>query len=370
MADQDDDDPELKQLKQLRQVWLAMPDEEPPTRGLDALMAAARTKAEAMQPAPEPWWKRMFATMVRPPALALATIVVVAFGAVLVNRHHDELDATSPVIDHEVQAAGSSAAGPRGSETAGAPVGAVAPGLAGGDQRGPSAGSASATPQFGQSAENGAAALGKAQPDTGASRSAELVPPSVPAVTKPSAQITHEAVTKKPAPPRAVAKDEDKKTGESESDDTVAPKHIVISKQDAKPTPKPEPAKVDAPTMDPTPQAESPRTPPADGAKSPPKPTSPPAGGTKSPPKPTTVAPTTRAPAKGNSAQLATDNEVQNAPESVESMLRRAHEAAARGDCATAKVIAAQIANRDIAFYRSAVAKDVAVAKCLPVAAE
>jgi len=90
MADQDDDDADLVQLKQLRQVWLAMPDEEPPMKGLDALMAAARTKAEEMKPAP--WWKRMFAVMVKPPALALATIVVVAGGAILVHNHRDEVE--------------------------------------------------------------------------------------------------------------------------------------------------------------------------------------------------------------------------------------------------------------------------------------
>lgn len=90
MADQDDDEDDLSQLKQLRQVWLAMPDEEPPTKGLDALMAAARTKAEEMKPAP--WWKRMFAVMVTPPALALATVIVVAGGAVLVHNHRDEVE--------------------------------------------------------------------------------------------------------------------------------------------------------------------------------------------------------------------------------------------------------------------------------------
>ena len=41
----DDDDP---QLKSLRAVWLSLPDEDPPERGLSELMAAARVKAEAM----------------------------------------------------------------------------------------------------------------------------------------------------------------------------------------------------------------------------------------------------------------------------------------------------------------------------------
>jgi hypothetical protein len=37
--------------------WLSLPDEEPPARGLDELMAAARRKADVMatMPRPRPW---------------------------------------------------------------------------------------------------------------------------------------------------------------------------------------------------------------------------------------------------------------------------------------------------------------------------
>ena len=54
--DLDDDDP---QLRSLRAVWVTMREEEPSDRGLAALMAAARTQADALKPTPS-WWQRTF----------------------------------------------------------------------------------------------------------------------------------------------------------------------------------------------------------------------------------------------------------------------------------------------------------------------
>lgn len=102
---QGDDDPDDKgdaQLRSLRAVWLAMPDEDPPERGLDALMAAARTKATEMAegstelPAHKPakaeqtpsWWERFVAGFRRPAVLAMATVMVLVAGAVLVSSNH------------------------------------------------------------------------------------------------------------------------------------------------------------------------------------------------------------------------------------------------------------------------------------------
>lgn len=96
---EDDDDP---QLKSLRAVWLSMPDEDPPERGLDALMAAARVKATEMSAAPvaeeatPTWWQRFLAGLRRPPILAFATVLVLVAGAVLIGNRHTKLDATAP----------------------------------------------------------------------------------------------------------------------------------------------------------------------------------------------------------------------------------------------------------------------------------
>ncbi|HUS27625.1 MAG TPA: hypothetical protein VMZ53_03930 [Kofleriaceae bacterium] len=104
----DDDGGDDAQLRSLRAVWLAMPDEDPPERGLDALMAAAHTKAKQMadassempaQAAAEPaimtsWWERFVALFRRPPMLALATVIVLVAGAVVINNRG--MNATAP----------------------------------------------------------------------------------------------------------------------------------------------------------------------------------------------------------------------------------------------------------------------------------
>ncbi|MEO8704785.1 MAG: hypothetical protein ABI867_32310 [Kofleriaceae bacterium] len=83
-------------MQSMRSVWLSMRDgdEEPPANGLAALMAAARDKAAAMKPQ-ESWWRRAFAVLVRPPVLAMATIVVLVGGAVVLKNRGTELDATT-----------------------------------------------------------------------------------------------------------------------------------------------------------------------------------------------------------------------------------------------------------------------------------
>jgi hypothetical protein len=84
MAD-DDDDP---QLRSMRAAWRSLPDEDPPERGLAELMAAARQQAEVMAEARTPWWKRAMQAMVRPPMLALATVVVLLGGLFVVTSTH------------------------------------------------------------------------------------------------------------------------------------------------------------------------------------------------------------------------------------------------------------------------------------------
>lgn len=80
-----DDEHDDDQLKSLRAVWLEMRDEDPPSGGLDALMAAAHSQAKMMAvTAKPPWWK----VLVRPPALAFASLALVAGGVWLIG-HHD-----------------------------------------------------------------------------------------------------------------------------------------------------------------------------------------------------------------------------------------------------------------------------------------
>jgi hypothetical protein len=73
------------QLRAMRAVWLEMRDEDPPDRGLAALLAAAHHQAAAMQPRPSAW-QRLLAALRRPPVLALATVTVLIAGAVLIGR--------------------------------------------------------------------------------------------------------------------------------------------------------------------------------------------------------------------------------------------------------------------------------------------
>ncbi len=105
-------------LDSMRSVWREMrdADEDPPTSGLAELMAAAHEQAESMRPR-ESWWRRAFAMLVRPPVLALATVLVVAGGAIALHRHGVS-DATEPV--HEQAPARDLEAAPMSSTGAGA----------------------------------------------------------------------------------------------------------------------------------------------------------------------------------------------------------------------------------------------------------
>ncbi|HEV7558890.1 MAG TPA: hypothetical protein VGO00_25635, partial [Kofleriaceae bacterium] len=86
-----DDDDETRRLREIHTAFRSLPDEDPPERGLAELMAAARVKADTMKPAP--WWRVLF----RPPMLALATVMVLVGGALLIGRHGDSMKAESPI---------------------------------------------------------------------------------------------------------------------------------------------------------------------------------------------------------------------------------------------------------------------------------
>ena len=72
----------------MRGMFRELADEEPPARGLDALMAAARTKAAALAPEPEQesWRRRTLAMLTRPPMLAAATVIVLVGSTVVLTR--------------------------------------------------------------------------------------------------------------------------------------------------------------------------------------------------------------------------------------------------------------------------------------------
>jgi hypothetical protein len=91
-----DDDPELESL---RAIWGSMRDEDPPDRGLAALMAAARDKAEEMKPR-EAWWQRLFAQLRRPPVLALAMLVLLVGGGVIISQR-DDVQSRAVSEEHE-----------------------------------------------------------------------------------------------------------------------------------------------------------------------------------------------------------------------------------------------------------------------------
>lgn len=95
----DDGEPDDPQLQVLRAVWLTMPDQEPPQRGLAQLIAAAREQAEAM--AKPSLWQRIVSLLRRPPVLALAAVLVLIGGAVVIGERRDRLDAVRPAATVE-----------------------------------------------------------------------------------------------------------------------------------------------------------------------------------------------------------------------------------------------------------------------------
>lgn len=126
----DDDHDDDAQLRQLRQVWVSMRDEEPSDRGLASLMAAAREKASELEAEAQPsWWQRTLATLRRPPVMALATVTVLLGGALFVTQRSAKMkvEATAPVVQ-TTRLAEESATAPAATPTEMPP--AAAPGVA------------------------------------------------------------------------------------------------------------------------------------------------------------------------------------------------------------------------------------------------
>ncbi len=115
----DDDDP---QLRSLRAAWRSLPDEDPPERGLAELMAAAREQAKAMADVGTPWWKRALVAMMRPPMLALASVVVLLGGVFVVTSSHKGVSPEpNPVEDQAAPSVAPAASPPLASPIVPAP---------------------------------------------------------------------------------------------------------------------------------------------------------------------------------------------------------------------------------------------------------
>jgi len=310
-GDGDDD----AQLKSLRSVWLSLPDEEPPERGLAELMAAARVKAEQM--AKPSLWQRLAALLRRPPVLALATVLVLVGGAVFIGQRHTKMEANPEADNQRVRAepaTGSAAMGP--ANTIAAPE---AP-----------AGAAESAPAEELSA---APATPTAEPRP------EPKKDDAPKVEAPP-RVTHRA----PAS-NAGIKAATPKTTTTKMNDSVMEKSAPST--DKKETKKSESRGFDGTTSG---LIEG----DLEEKQSTDKFAPPPAAPSEAP------AADDRGGGAGTKGAATAQPEVSRAAQYV----AQAKSAAARGDCAAARTLMKRVATQDAASYRKALASDAALKKC------
>jgi hypothetical protein len=358
-ADEDRDDPELRvmrrvwldegrgeareegrddpELRAMRQVWLEMREQEPPAGGMVDLLAAARAKAMAMQP-PPPWWQRVVAALRRPPVLAFATVVVLIGGAVLFTRRLDSVPpaqvdsiTSAPRADEPVMPAAeappSSASSARGVAegmvTGGAPLPSSRPR---GGARGP--GGAATAPTAGQDP----ATTGEA-PDDAVDPIARNATPARRAHTAES-EKSRQAVpgdVRGPAPRPSA--------GEPE----VASRELAEQKPEPPAAPAPT---VSAPAAAPT-RAQDGRGKDADASTGPAETTSVDEG------------------EGGDGAERGKETQgTRERAAALAQLYRQCEAAAERGDCVVVRKLVAQITAKD-STYRSRLARDSAVARCL-----
>jgi hypothetical protein len=309
VTDRDDGDADDPQLQSLRAVWLAMPDEEPPQRGLAELMAAARVKADAM--ATPSLWQRISALLRRPPVLALATVLVLIGGAVFIGQRKDSMQAEHVAMESPPAATPSTAA-------------AV-----------PSAGSAAAA--------SAPEAVEPMIPEMVPEPAFEAEPPSVaqPVVTRRPPAKKERVDTGVAVPQgerkRIVETSDDKNLEEgTRGRDLAKPAEASVSAASdsfAVPAAKLE---HEAPGGGAVPPAEAPQT------------------------------TSTQSSSRGGTAPRATKQAPQ--PSRVVQDLAQAKAAAARGDCATARAAMKRVASDDATAYRKALASDAALNSCMAVA--
>lgn len=333
---QDDDDLD-ESLRPLRSVWLAMPDEEPPSRGLDALLAAARVKADEMKasassvpasvaasepampadprsPVPartvdddEPsLWQRFLALFQRPQMLALATIMILIGGAVFISQRRDKLDASHEAsapaasdekraqeiaLESQTVAQSPGAAGSAASIATDPAASTPTPGLGDGLARGGADSSAAPAPEMPERDE--AAGVRTAPP-----RAKDAT-----GVTSDTRTVTSGKATTAKAKPKLSRNAGG--AGNSPASPTDDPFEMSLADDDAESTTK--------------------------GAA---------------------ATPTESAKADGGEP-------------TVRQLHDRARTAAAKGECATARALAKQIARQDALYYRANIAPDTTLAACL-----
>ena len=315
------DDDELEgddKLTAMRSVWLSMRDEEPSDKGLAALMAAAREKAGAMKDAEaapsESWWQKVLAVFRRPPVLALASVAILVSGALVIANRSDTM-----AVDEKAASR--------------APAPTSAPALdhgAGGQQAG--------------SAALDVAAPGSASPPP--SSAAATVPEATtePRVMSPDKNAS-DAPAVKPRPAREKAAER-------------RPLADPVKKTEEPPAPPPPPPEPVAEATVKTDAADG-RAPATRGPATKPPQTEPTAGG---------IGATSSAMTDGESmgADVKDKDEATSARQSrVLQLVKQCESAAARGDCAAVKALAARIRTEDASAYRARVVKNASIARCL-----
>jgi len=332
---------------EVRRAFREMQDEEPPAGGLADLMAAARAKAVEMAPAkaaePErvPWWR----ALLRPPVLALASVVVLVGGALLIGRHDETKLAVEPMAG---SAAAHAPSQDPGVASNGAAFGSAKPGVQLDEKQASDKPADVVAQQPSGAADQGGLANKNASVKTttrtDTTNDREL---SIPAPTStPQGAPTN---VPKPPPPRPV------------EDPAPAPKLEATgsSKKDAASPPGHAGRAGDASEADGLTNESRDEAPPATA----------PDARTIDRRAPTRAATGTRTPTttdtpRATEEAAAEPKHVVKAP-SVDQLVQQCRTAAARGDCPTVKVLAKTIERQNPSSYRDRVQTDESIARCL-----
>lgn len=356
--DDDDDDAHAEdpKLRAMRAVWLTMRDEDPPSRGMAELLAAARVTAAAMQAHPT-LWQRLVAGLRRPPALAFATLMVLVGGAVIVGRRDVEVPAArAPAASGVVAMEPAPPPAPSRPEVvAGNAVpgeGAPSPGET--DGRGAVAGSAQL--ELADEHTRREKGPGKATEAVTGARRDGVRTGAVAVSAKPAPVVAKPGLERGPAGKATASADRKDFGVDSAADlDAAAPRGTAAPAPDAPATGAPDNAPGARPPR-PEPMRESPRSAGnLDGAAS---------TASNEPTAPTDTGEAAKQ-VRVDPTAARHDKEEHTAPGAPLAQLYQQCEAAARrGDCAAVRLMVDRIAKLD-RDYRARVAKGSPVAKCL-----